>query len=193
MSAVPKALLTEEEYLRIERGAVFRSEFFRGEMFAMAGASFEHTRVKDNLSAALQGRFRGGPCWSATTDLRVQVEATGLYTYPDLVAACGPPEFRGAARDTLVNPALIVEVLSDSTEQYDRGKKFGHYQRVDSLREYLLICQDQPRCESFVRQPDGSWRFTVHAGLAAELVLTAVPARIPLAELYEGVAFPPPS
>lgn len=191
MSAVPKPLLTQAEYLDRERKADFRSEYYRGETFAMAGASFEHTRIADNLVAAFGSSFRGGPRYTLSHDMKVKVEATGLYTYPDVIVLCGPPVLEDDKGDTLLNPQALVEVLSDSTEQYDRGKKFGHYRRIPSLREYVLVAQDRPLVERFVRQPDETWVLTVFAGLTAEFALATAPARVPLTDVYRGVEFPP--
>src|SRR3954469_18701066 len=131
MTAVPRIRLTPAEYLAIERKAEFKSEYLNGEMFAMAGASPAHNSVKENLIVRLGGRLWGGPCRSYSSDQRVKVSATGLYTYPDIVIVCGTPEFDDADRDTLVNPRAIIEVLSDSTAGYDRGPKFRHYQRIE--------------------------------------------------------------
>lgn len=185
-----KTLLTPEEYLVRERRAEWRSEFFRGEMFAMAGATWEHTLIKDNLAGELGNRLKGGPCQVATSDLRVKVNATGLYTYPDLVIVCDPPQFEDHVHDTLLNPRVIVEVLSDSTEKYDRGTKFAHYRQLPSVQEYVLVAQDRPLVERYVRQADDTWVLTAFSDLAGSLVFGAIAAPIPLAEIYRGVQFP---
>ena len=199
MTAVPKKKLTEAEYLAIERRAEFKSEFYQGEMFplqgpggplGMAGAKYEHNAVKENLVAELGNRFKGGPCRTLSSAMKVKVSATGLYTYPDVLIVCGQPAFEDEARDTLVNPQVVIEVLSDSTEKYDRGTKFRQYQQIPSLREYVLVARDEPVCERFVRQTDGSWVLTIVTGLAAEFAFATVPARVPLADIYAGVAFP---
>lgn len=190
MSAVPKKKLTEGEYLTIERAAPFKSEFYRGEMFAMAGATFDHNRAKDNIARHLGNILAGGPCQPLVSDMKVKVSATGLYAYPDVLIVCGPPEFDGSGRDCLLNPKVVIEVLSDSTERYDRGEKFRQYQRVESMTEYVLVSQDEPLVEVFTRQPNGSWNLISASGLTAELVLTTVPARVPLADVYAGVTFP---
>jgi Uma2 family endonuclease len=192
MSAVPKVILTPAEYLAVERRAAFKSEFLNGEMFAMAGASLPHTRIKDNLARALNNQFESGPCVAMTSDLRVKVSATGLYTYPDVVVYCGSPEMEDGRRDTLLNPRVIIEVLSESTESYDRGEKFRQYQRLASFQEYVVVSQDEPVCERFVRQRDDTWVLTTITGLDRELVLGTVSARAPLAEIYAGVTFPEP-
>jgi Uma2 family endonuclease len=182
--------LAAAEYLVIERAAPFRSEFYAGEMFAMAGASPAHNRIKDNLIVSLGGALRGTDCCTLSSDQRVRVDATGLYTYPDVLVLCGPGEFAPDDADTLLNPKVIVEILSDSTEKYDRGVKFRHYQRISSCGEYVLIAQDEPLAERFVRQLGGDWLLTSVSGLGAELAFSSVPARVQLADLYVGVRFP---
>ena len=200
MSARPKRRLTEAEYLAIERAAEFKSEFFNGEMFpmqgpggpqGMAGATFAHNAVKENLASALSSALRGGPCRTLSSDMKVKVKATGLFTYPDILIVCGQPEFPDAeSTDILLNPAVIVEVLSPSTEKYDRGAKFHQYQQLLTLTEYVLVAQDEALCERFVRQPDGSWLLTTFTGLSTTIDFVTVAARIPLAEIYSGIAFP---
>ncbi|MDB5307502.1 MAG: uncharacterized protein JWO38_1704 [Gemmataceae bacterium] len=190
MSAGSKKKLTEAEYLAIERAAEFKSEFFNGEMFAMAGATYDHNRIKDNLASVLNSRLAGGPCFALTSDMKVKVSKTGLYAYPDIVILCGEPQFGDGSRDTILNPAVVIEVLSPSTEKYDRGAKFRQYQKLESLNEYVLVSQDEPICERFVRQPDDSWMLTSATGLAAELCFGTVPVRVALAAIYEGVVFP---
>ena len=190
MSTLPKHKMTAAEYLVIERRAEFKSEFFNGEVFAMAGASREHNRVKENLVGELFARLKGGPCQTYSSDQRVLVEATGLYSYPDVIILCGPGAYDPADRDTLTNPTALIEVLSPSTERYDRGAKFRSYQQVASLIEYVLVAQDEPVCERYVRQADGSWALVSFVGLTATLAFTSVPARISLADVYAGVAFP---
>ena len=139
MSIAPTRRLSPQEYLAQERRADFRSEYLRGEVFAMAGASFEHTLIKDNISGEARSELKNGPCRVLTSDIRVKVDATGLYTYPDVAIVCDEPQFEDDAVDTLLNPRVIVEVMSDSTEKYDRGAKFVHYRQVPSLQEYILV------------------------------------------------------
>jgi Uma2 family endonuclease len=190
MSAVPKRKLTEAEYLALERAAEFKSEFYNGEMFAMAGASREHNRIKENLIGELFGRLKGGPCRTYSSDQRLKVSRTGLYTYPDIVIVCGQAEYDANDRDTLLNPTVVIEVLSPSTEQYDRVTKLRQYKQLPSLREYVLVSQKEPAVDSFVRKPDGKWEWVDAQGLSGELVLQSVPARIPLTDVYAGVEFP---
>ena len=147
MSTIPKTRYTAEQYLSIERAAQFRSEFFRGEMFAMVGASRKHNLIAVNISRRLNEQFDGRKCEVYQSDMRVKVNATGLYTYPDVVATCDEPQFEDDQVDTLLNPKVIVEVLSPSTELWDRGKKFKHYRNIPSLRECLNFF---PRSQSSV-------------------------------------------
>lgn len=130
MSTASKRLLTPQEYLDLERKAEFKSEYLHGEMFAMAGASYEHTLIKDNLARKAGNQLEDGPCRVLTSDMRVKVDVTGLYTYPDIVIVCEEPQFEDKVFNTLLNPRALIEVLSDSTEKYDRGAKFGHYRQV---------------------------------------------------------------
>jgi Uma2 family endonuclease len=190
MSAAPRPKPTAREYLEIERQATFKSEFSNGEIFAMAGGSREHNRIKKNLAGELFAQLKGGPCQTYSSDQRVLVEATGLYTYPDIIILCGAGIYDPADRDTLTNPTAIIEVLSPSTERYDRGAKFRNYQQIPSLIEYLLVAQDEAVCERFVRQADGSWALVSFVGLAATLVFTSVTASISLRDVYSGVTFP---
>jgi Uma2 family endonuclease len=159
-------------------------------MFAMAGASRNHNRIKENLVGELYARLKGGPCQSFSSDMRVKVSTTGLYTYPDIVIVCGEPRFEDPEVDTLLNPFVVIEVLSDSTESYDRGKKHRHFKQIDSLQEYTLVSQNEPVIDRFVRQTDGSWSHTYVEGLDREFVFATVPVRIPLADIYARVEFP---
>jgi Uma2 family endonuclease len=192
MSAAPTMKLTPAEYLAIERKAEFKSEFYAGEMFAMAGASRQHSRARINLSGELHGQLKGSSCEIYDQDMRLRVSPTGLYTYPDLAIVCGKAEFEDKELDILLNPRLIIEVLSDSTEKYDRGEKARHYKRIASLQEYVLVSQREALVERMVRQDDGSWKVTEFAGTDATLEFTSIPAKVALAEIYRGVEFPEP-
>jgi Uma2 family endonuclease len=187
---VRKSLLTPEEYLAQERLADFKSEYLRGEVFAMAGATWDHTLVKDNLARETGNQLNDGPCHVLTSDMRVRVDATGLYTYPDIAIVCEEPRFEDQVLDTLLNPRALVEVLSESTEKYDRGAKFGHYRQIPSLQEFVLVAQDQPLLERYVRQADNSWLLTVFSDPSGEFAFASIPVRVPLAKIYRGVKFP---
>jgi Uma2 family endonuclease len=190
MATASQRLLSPQEYLARERSAEVRSEYFRGEMFAMAGASWEHTLIKDNLARLTGNQLDGGPCRVLTSDLRVKVSATGLYTYPDMVVVCDAPQFEDDVLDTLLNPRIIVEVLSDSTERYDRGAKFAQYRQLPSVEEYVLVAQDRPLVERYVRQPDNTWLLTAFSDLGQTFAFGTIPVQIGLADVYRGVVFP---
>ena len=193
MSAIPKRRkLTVAEYFAIEEKAQQKSEFFDGEMFLMAGASREHNAVSRNLTAELHTRLKGSSCKVFVADQRLQVSPTGLYTYPDLLIVCGTPEYSTENRNTLTNPKVVIEVLSDSTERYDRTTKFRHYKQLPSVQEYVLVSQNEPLVERFTRLPDGTWTQTEFVGLEATMALATVPVSVPLAEVYLDVEFPEP-
>lgn len=181
--------LAETEYLEIERAAQFKSEFFQGEMFAMAGGTLQHSLIVTNLARQFGNRLEGGNCLPYNADLRLKIEATGLYTYPDLSVICGSPRFAEGTDDTVVNPTVLVEVLSDSTEAYDRGKKFEHYRQIPTLQEYLLVSQQAPQIEQFIRQADGRWLLNEAAGIEQHLELPSLGIVIPLAEIFAKVNF----
>jgi Uma2 family endonuclease len=183
--------LTEAEYLETERAAEFKSEFFDGEMFAMAGGTAQHSLIATNLAAAFQNHLRNHSCTAYNADLRIKIEATGLYTYPDLSVICGPLRFAAGTNDTVLNPTVLVEVLSNSTEAYDRGRKFEHYRRLPALQEYLLVSQAEPRIEQFIRQPDGHWLLNEAVGLEKKLELPSLKIMISLSEVFAKVEFVP--
>jgi Uma2 family endonuclease len=189
MSAVPKIYLTPAEYLTFERQSDVKHEYFRGEIFAMAGASRQHVRISVNVTAWLAGQLKGQRCELFNGDMRVKVSPTGLYTYPDASVVCGRPRFEDKELDVLLNPTVIVEILSKSTEAYDRGEKFAQYRTLDTLTDYLLISQDQPLVERFTRQPDGGWLLTESAGLDAVMPIDSIQCQLPLAEVYDRVEF----
>jgi Uma2 family endonuclease len=183
--------LTENEYLAIERAAEFKSEFFEGEMFAMAGGTPQHSLIATNLAREFGNRLRAGNCVPYNADLRIKIETSGLYTYPDLSVICGPLEFAEGTNDTVVNPSVLVEVLSDSTEAYDRGKKFGHYRQIPTLREYLLVSQKEPRIEQFIRREDGRWLLNEAAGMGASIEIPSLQISLSLNEVFDKVSFVP--
>lgn len=191
MSTVPKRLLTEQEYLAKERKAPFRSEFYRGEMFAMAGASREHNVITGNVFYRLRSQLDTGPCEVYSTDMRVRITPTGLYTYPDVVVACGGPQFADNEQDVLLNPTVLVEVLSPSTASYDRGDKRVHFLQLDSLRELLLVEQEFPAVEHHIRQPSGDWLLKTIADPQARIELPSISCVLTLAEIYARITFPP--
>jgi Uma2 family endonuclease len=189
MSLQPKIYVSPEEYLSLEREAEVKSEYFRGEMFLMAGASEAHNLIVANLIAELRAQFKNRPCKVYPGDMRVKIPATGLYTYPDVTAICGEPEFEDDHRDTLLNPTVIIEVLSDSTEAYDRGKKFEHYRRIASLSDYLLVAQDRPDVEHYLRHEDKTWLFSANVKIDGAVEIVSVQCRLELTEIYDKVQF----
>jgi Uma2 family endonuclease len=188
-STVPQ--LSEAEYLALERAAPFKSEFFAGEMFAMAGGTPMHSLIAANLIGELGTKLKGRSCKAFTSDLRLKVEATGLFTYPDVSVICGPLQFAANTDDTVVNPTLLIEVLSDSTEAYDRGEKFRHYRQMPALKEYLLVSQRLPRIEQFLRRPDDEWALRTAEGRGATLTLPSLEIALELNEVFAGVDFAP--
>ena len=192
MSTQPARLLTIAEYLVLERSTPERHQYYRGEVFAMGGASRSHNRIASNIAAALNHEFQKRNCEEFIADMRVRVSQTGLYTYPDVVALCQQPEFDDEHQDTLVNPEVIFEVLPESTEAYDRGQKFGLYREIESLTDYVLVAQDRVSVEHYRRSSDGTW--ILHPLEAAEqtLAIESIGVAIPLAEIYRKVKFAQP-
>lgn len=190
--AARRTSLTPAEYLAIERKAEFRSEFYKGEMFLMAGGSPQHSLIKANLIRVLGNLLVGGKCRVYDSDLRVRIDATGLYTYPDATIICGDIQYdvNDVKKQTVLNPTLLVEVISPGSEAYDRGKKFDHYQTIATLREYLLIGYESPKVDRFARNDDGTWTLTTRSGLEQTLDLISVPGTLSLNDLYANVEFP---
>jgi Uma2 family endonuclease len=188
MVALPKKRWTVEEYLAFERSSDEKHEFIDGEVYLMAGASRRHNLIALNAAASLHNQLKQRPCEVYAADMRVRVEPD--YTYPDVSVVCDPPKFAdGEHVDTLLNPMLIVEVLSPSTEMYDRGKKFQKYRTLDSFREYILIAQDEYRIETFLRAEDGRWILSEVTGADAEISLTTIGCTLRLADVYDKVTF----
>lgn len=190
MSVQPKPYLSPEDYLALERSADFKSEYFAGEIFAMTGASEPHNLIMISTIRELSTQLKKRPCKLYANDMRVKVSPTGLYTYPDLIVVCSQAaRFDDAHFDTLLNPTLIIEVLSDSTEAYDRGRKFEHYRKLESLAEYVLIAQHRPHIESYRRQPDQQWLLTESTGLESTFRLESIDCELALAEVYDKIEF----
>jgi Uma2 family endonuclease len=187
MSALPKTHLTPEEYLEMEDDAQERSEFHDGEVFAMAGESEAHSLLCARLTTFFTLRLLGRACAAYAPNMKVWIERDRRFFYPDLAALCGPAQFRDERRNALTNPAFIAEVLSPSTEAFDRGAKFHHYLTLPSLREYVLVSQWEVAVERYERCPDGVWRYEHLAGPQAVLRSAALGCEIPLGELYAGI------
>lgn len=186
MSAQPLARLTIAEYLAHERRADQRHEFFDGEIFAMAGASLAHNEIVGNLIAALRPRLAEHGCGVYASDLRVRIEATELFTYPDVVVVCGEPQITDEYGDTVLNPRVLVEVLSPSTESWDRGGKFAHYRTIPSLTDYLLVSQARVLIEHYVRQGGERWLLSTVRALE-DVVELPFDVRLTLADVYARV------
>jgi Uma2 family endonuclease len=183
MATTPKTYLSPDEYLKRERRANFKSEYFAGETFAMAGASRRHNQITLDLATVLNPKLTGSGCEVYASDMRVWLPALGLYTYPDIVVACNS-EFQDDELDTLLNPLLVVEVLSPSTEEYDTGKKFAEYRTIPSLQEYVTVSQDKPHCVVWRKENTGDWVPTSYNELTSRLLLKSIDATISLAEIY---------
>jgi Uma2 family endonuclease len=194
MSTLSKSYLTPEQYLEIERKAEFKSEYYQGEMFAMSGARFAHIQIVANAMRELGLQLLDRPCQPLSSDMRVCVAPVGLYTYPDVVVVCGELKFLDGTFDTLLNPTVIIEVLSESTEAYDRIRKFELYGSLESLAEYVMISSLRVRVERYTRQPDGTWNYGSKTSLEDTIDLKSVDCHLRLAGLYKRVAFaqPPP-
>jgi Uma2 family endonuclease len=182
-----KTLLSPEEYLALERKSEIKNEYFAGEMFAMVGASRRHNLISANIIRVLGNQLLSGSCNVYPSDMRVKASATGKYTYPDVVVACEPEQFDDEEKDTLLNPVVIVEVLSESTEAYDRGKKFEHYQTIESLAEYILVAQEPYRVEQYVRQSGSEWKYSEYRHAADVVKLTSIGCEIALKDIYAKV------
>jgi Uma2 family endonuclease len=192
MSIQARPRLTPEEYLAVERAAESKSEFVDGLMRAVPPANPDHVLITCNVAAELHAQTKARPCRIYLALLRVKVSDTGFYTYPDVMAVWGESRFEDDGhRDTLINPTLIVEVLSPTTEAYDRGERFANYQRLESLQEYLLIGQDRHRVEQYVRQAEGRWLYTEAHDLAATLHLPSIGCDLALSEVYDKVTLRP--
>jgi Uma2 family endonuclease len=190
MSTAPARRLTEAQYLAIERQAETKSEFYNGEMFAMAGARRNHNLITGNVFAELREQLRKKPCEAYLADMRVKVAKTGLYAYPDVVVVCGEPRFLDEEVDTLLNPTLVVEVLSDSTRRYVRNLKSRLYRKLPSLRQYVIVEQDEPLVEVYSRPSSGEWKFKDASKLTESVHLKSIGCKLSLAAVYEKVKFP---
>ncbi|MCX6359458.1 MAG: Uma2 family endonuclease [Armatimonadetes bacterium] len=184
---------TDAEYLAFERASDVRHEYLDGIVYGMSGGSVAHALLTAQLTAEVGLRLRGKPCRPYSADLRVHNAETGAYTYPDLTIVCGEPRVLDEQRDTLLNPTVVVEVLSPSTEAYDRSRKFAHYRRIPSLRDYILVSQEAPIIEVFSRREGDTWLYTPYEGLDASAEVPSIGCTVPLADIYAGVSFEPPA
>ena len=188
--SLPKTfpLFTPEDYLALERVSEIRHEYLNGIVYAMAGESPEHSTICFNLAVAVGIQLKDKPCRGFSPNMKVRTDPSGLFAYPDLAVVCGEPVFHDDKRDVLVNPTVIFEVLSRSTEGYDRGEKFLQYRtHLASLKDYVLISQNKPRIEHYARQPDGQWPCKEVEGLDGELYLPSIDCRLQLADIYARI------
>lgn len=185
--SVHPAQISAEQYLARERAAETRSEFIAGQIYAMTGASRKHNAIVVNIITGIQTQINRANCEAFVNDMRVRIQKTGAYLYPDIVVGCAPLRFEGANQDNLLNPSVVFEVLSPSTEGYDRGLKLRHYRALDSLVDYILVSQEEPALEWYHHQGDGSWIHQILLGQEATLALEAIDCRLTLAAIYAGV------
>ncbi len=189
MTAQPQSYCSPEDYLMFERTSEAKHEYLAGSVYAMSGGSARHNRIAGSTYAALYAQLRQRNCTVYPSDMRVKAVQIGLYTYPDITIVCGNEQFEDTKEDTLVNPTIIIEVLSPSTEKYDRGKKFQHYRTILSLREYILIAQDSYHIERFLRQSDNTWVLSEATDPTGSIELTTIQAVLNVEEIYEKVTF----
>lgn len=193
-TSAAQTYLTPEEYIALERKAlpdseIVRNEYLNGEIIAMSGASFAHNLITYNISGELRTRLRGSGCLAFANEMRVSIPSANSYFYPDVSVICEEPRFEDNVFDTLLNPIVVVEVLSPSTEAYDRGDKFAHYRQLQSLQEYILVSQDKVRIDHYVRHT-AQWILTDFQELDQHLPITSIQCELPLQEIYESVPFP---
>jgi len=184
--AAVRLRMTEDEYLAFERASDEKHEFADGEIFAMSGGTYEHSTVAQAIGRVLGVALLGRRCTVQNSDMKVHIPSTGRFVYPDAVVVCGRPEFKDDKRDTLLNPRVIVEVLSPTTEAYDRGDKFANYRTIVSLSHYILAAQDKPHVEVYTRQTDGSWNLREY-GPGDQVTLSAIESTIHIDQIYQGV------
>jgi len=186
MSTQAKTFLTEAEYLELERQTEDRNEYFGGEMFAMSRGTAWHAWIIGNIVAEVRQQLKRKPCRVSPSEVRLKTPA-GLFTYPDVMVVCGDPQFADDRKDTLLNPVVIVEVLSPSTRDYDRGQKFQFYRSVPSLAEYVAVAQDTPHVELYTRQTDHRWLLTEFEDLGQSVELSSIGCVLPLSEVYDKI------
>jgi Uma2 family endonuclease len=190
MASNPVTRVTEEEYLAIDRAAEVRSEFFDGEMFAMSGGSMRHARLQANIGGELHTALRGTDCQAFGSDFRVRVSPGRMYAYPDVTVVCGRPLLADERQDILLNPAVIFEVLSPSTEQYDRGVKLRYYRAIESLTDYILVDQNQIRIEQYTRGDAGTWTLRDYQRAEEELRIDSIGVSLTLARIDDRIELP---
>ncbi|OUC13057.1 MAG: hypothetical protein B0A82_19415 [Alkalinema sp. CACIAM 70d] len=188
-TAINNESYTAEQYLELEVSAETRSEYWNGEIVPMSGGTPTHNKISSNMNGLLWLGLKGKPYDLFIADQRLAIPARNIYAYPDIMILPRPIELQAGRKDTVMNPILIAEVLSDSTEAYDRNKKFSAYRTISTFQEYVLIDQYQPHVEHYVKQGAHQWLFTEYDGLDQRIILTSISVEISLADLYENVAF----
>lgn len=192
MALRKERLYSPEEYLELERAAEVRHEYVDGEIYEMAGESLAHSRICVNISREISQRLKGSTCEALSPNMKVRAETKGMFAYPDLSIVCGEPIFHDVRKDVLLNPKVIIEVLSPSTQRYDQTKKFFRYRKeIPSLTDYILIYQDSPFIEHHEKTEDGRWVFNAFDGIEDTFRIPAIDCAIPLTEIYDRVEFPP--
>ncbi|OQY56297.1 MAG: hypothetical protein B6245_18550 [Desulfobacteraceae bacterium 4572_88] len=189
MLSQKKSRITPEEYLASERESEIKNEYVDGEIFAMAGASRDHNKISTNIVRALGNQLLEKPCSIFSSDMKVKIREIRKYTYPDIVIVCGNEEYDDENNDILLNPTVIIEILSDSTEAYDRGDKFSHYQLISTFSEYILASQYLCKAEKFSRQKDETWIYSKYDRLEDIITIESVNCELPLSEIYRKVNF----
>lgn len=189
MATQLNTFVTPEEYLAVEREADTKSEYYDGVVYAMTGASVNHIRIVTNLTRELSNQLLARPCDVLSNEMKVRLQNSRKFFYPDVTVVCGDLQFHDNRRDVILNPLLVIEVLSKSTEAFDRGAKFQAYQTLDSLKEYILVAQDKPLIEQFVRQAGGKWTYTAAEGLEKSLSLPSIECTLNLSAVYDKVDF----
>jgi Uma2 family endonuclease len=192
--ALPKKEIafTPEEYLAFERAAETKHEYLDGQIYDMAGASPPHNRIAFNTTVAIGAQLLGTTCFGYTSDQKIRTDPMDLFSYPDITIVCGEPVYHDDHQDVILNPRVIIEVLSPGTEAYDRGEKFARYQNTKSLTDYILIAQDRPSIEHYARQKGTrKWVFTIETEMSAEIVIASINSKLKLAAVYDRVTFPP--
>jgi Uma2 family endonuclease len=187
MSRQVKTYITPKEYLAIERAAEYKNEYVNGEIFAMTGASRKHNLISGNIYGELREQLKGRPCEVYPGEMRVKAPAARSYVYPDVVVVCGEPQFEDDYLDTLLNPTVVVEVLSKSTESYNRVDKTAYYRTIESLTEYLLVAQEEYRVEQYLKQADGRWLLSDVRSLENVIALEGIGCSLALRDIYDRI------
>ncbi len=188
MDNLAKKLISVPEYLEIERTSEEKHEYYKGELFAMAGAKKKHNQIVFNIMGEFYNQLKEKPCIAFGSDMKVQVKPDGLFTYPDISALCGEEKYLDAKEDTLLNPSLLIEVLSESTENYDRGKKFILYRELESLQEYVLVSSEYKKIEIYRRTANNQWLLS-DVKEDEPVVFETIQCSVPLKEIYNKVQF----